>query len=224
VAPSVRELVMNQASGASATVTTGSGTTVNDLLVTFYGGDYYLLSQMGNPSGTAGTWTLRTTGDAGTDQPHIKVYTRPVTVGGAQTVTVPALLDAEVYVACYVVQGTGVAFDDAVGSGTATASASVVAPGVTATGTDDLLLSAWQLAGTGQADFSGTPSGMTNMTEVENVFATMGTARQLLVASGATGTRTATISGARSYAAASIALKTSSLPSAKFVGWGVPMK
>lgn len=203
MAVSVREVVSANASGSWATTTTGAGTVAGDLLVCFYGCDFYLLSDMGNISGTAGTWKLETTADAGSNLPHVKVLTRRVTVAGAQTVTVPQVSDAEVYNFTYVIQNGAV--DVAAGNASSTATTSPVAPSLTTVDPIELLLCAWQIFA--QVNFTA-PSGMTNMLESDNAFATMGSARQDLTTAGSTGTKTATITTSQSYAAASIAVKT----------------
>jgi hypothetical protein len=82
--PTIRESLSAAASSANATVTTGAGTQVNDVIVAFFGNDYYTAAGMGSPTGTAGSWTLQATGDNGNLSAHVKVFTRTVTVGGAQ--------------------------------------------------------------------------------------------------------------------------------------------
>lgn len=210
--PTVRELVSAANSGGSATVTTGAGTAVNDYLVVFYGCDFYNLSDMGSPSGTAGSWTLEGTADAGANIAHMKLYTRLVTASGAQTVTVPAVIDSEVYQHCYVVAGAGTVNDGVAGNFSATTSASPVAPSVAPAGSDDLLLCSWQTAGGASTNFTAAPPGMTNLIEVDDIFgfATLATAREVLAAAGATGTRTASTSDARAYASMSIAIRGAS--------------
>ncbi|MEV4173984.1 hypothetical protein [Nonomuraea sp. NPDC049709] len=210
--PTVREVVSAAVSGGPATVVTGAGTQANDLLVTFHGSNYYNIANWpGPPTGTAGTWTEQASGDAGADNAHLKAFSRPVTVGGAQTVTVAPINNEETYQITYVIVGDSLAVDDAAGSGSPTATTSPVAPGASPSGADDLLLCAWQ-TGTPhtRVDFTAA-AGMTDLTEVEDAaFSTLGSARQALTSSGPTGTRTATINAGRAYAAVTVAISATS--------------
>ncbi len=189
--PVVREVVQASAAGSDVTVTTGAGTQVDDVLYCIHGCDFGTVAGMTTPTGTAGTWAEETSADLGTNSIHMKVWSRTVTSGGAQTVTVPHQgLGEENFQFCYVVTGVGVVNDGAAGatSGSGTAA---TAPSVSPTGSDDLLLCAW-LSANNVVNFTA-PGGMTNLLEEETAGAvTLATARQVLSASGATGTRVAT--------------------------------
>ncbi|TMR11747.1 hypothetical protein ETD86_34835 [Nonomuraea turkmeniaca] len=207
--PTIVEVLSDSDSGAAASVTTGAGTQVGDLLVAAFGNNYFDGAGMAAPTGTAGTWTQKAYGDAGINTAHLRLYTREVTSGGAQTVTVSPVSSEEVYLFVHVLRGWS-AVDDAQSNASATQTTSPVAPSATATGVDDLLLCFWQTgAPHGGPTFTAAPSGMTDLQQVADPagpFSRLGTARQTLAASGATGTRTATINSASQYAACSIVI------------------
>lgn len=206
--PSVREEIHNSVSGGtSVTCTTGAGTAVGDVLYCFHACDWGTLAAMTTPTGTAGTWTPETSADIGTNAIHQKLWSRTVTVGGVQTVTVPGQgLSEENYAHVYVVSGVGTINDGANGttSGTGT---SATAPSVSPTGSNNLLLCTWH-SSSSVVNFTA-PGGMTNLVEEETAgFTTYATARQVLSASGATGTRVATSSVSQTtYTGLSIAIK-----------------
>ena len=209
--PAVRELVAPAiGTGASLTATTGAGTAVGDLLVLIHGYDYYAATNMLTPTGTAGTWTLQCTGDGGTNRTHIKVWTRPVSSGGAQTVTVNSsgTNDATHFVNVYVLNGSTLtlAVDGAAGQNGTGGGTSHDCPSVSPTGADDLLICAAGAGPDQNGDYTA-PSGMTKQNELDNTpFSTMATFTQTLSASGATGTKSATFTANEIYAAVSIAI------------------
>lgn len=204
--PTVREVVQNSASGAGVTVTTGAGTQVGDYLVCIHGCDYGTLAGMTTPTGTSGIWTTQASADLGANTIHTKLWTRSVTVAGAQTVTVPDQgFGEENFQFTYVV--AGVSTPDGAAGITDGAGVSATAPSVSPTGTDDLLLCAW-FSASNVVTYTA-PAGMTNLLEEETAgFSTLGTARQVLSASGATGTRVATSAPAcAGFTGVSLALK-----------------
>ncbi|MFI6732111.1 hypothetical protein ACIBI9_04190 [Nonomuraea sp. NPDC050451] len=207
--PNVVEVLQDSQSGANASVSTAAGTQVGDLLVAAFGNNYFDGANMAAPTGTAGTWTPKAYGDAGVNTAHLRIYTRSVTSGGAQTVTISPVSSEEVYLFVYVIRDW-ITVDDATASASATQTTSPVAPSATAIGADDLLLCFWQTgAPHGGPTFTAAPGGMTNLLQVADPvgpFSRLGTARQVLAASGATGSRTATISAASQYASASIVI------------------
>jgi hypothetical protein len=194
---------------ATLTLTTGSGTAVGDFLVCIHGTDYYTLAGMTTPTGTAGTWAQQTQADGGSGFGHFKVWTRSVTAGGAQTVTVPRNQDAAQHAGLYVltdVHATG-PVDGAAGASGAN-STSLVAPSVSPVGDDDLLLCAFMTAAGNFASTNLTPpSGMTEDVELDPTYSTSSYNRQTLAASGATGTRTAVAAVAHPWVAVSIAIR-----------------
>lgn len=215
--PTIREAVAAAKSGADPSVTTGAGTAVDDVLVCFHGRDFYTTADMNAPTGTAGTWTLQATGDNGVNSAHVKVWTRPVTVGGAQTVICgrSTVGDEENWCHVIVVTGADTATPaDGAAGGNGAASTSHVAPSVSPATSDALLLCGAQSAG--PAGTYTPPSGMTEQTDLKDDgnggsgFAAGSTASLVLTASGATGTKTFTFSASTAYATASIAIKAAS--------------
>jgi hypothetical protein len=207
--PNVVEVLQDSQSNANASITTAAGTQAGDLLVAAFGNNYYSGASMVPPTGTAGTWADRAFGDAGTNTAHLRLYTRQVTSGGAQTVTVAPVTNEEVYLFVYVIRDWS-AVDDATATASATQTVSPVASSAVAVGVDDLLLCFWQTgAPHGGPTVSAVGGGMTDLLSERDPagpFSVLATARQVLAASGATGTRTATISAASQYAGASIVI------------------
>lgn len=207
--PDVVEVLSDSQSNANASVATGAGTQVGDLLVAAFGNNYFDGAGMAAPTGTAGTWTSEAYGDAGVNTAHLRLYTREVTSGGAQTVTISPVSSEEVYLFVYVLRNWSVV-DDAQSNASASQTTNPVAPSATAAGADDLLLCFWQTgAPHGGPTFTGAPSGMTDLLQVADPagpFSRLATARQTLSASGATGSRTTTISASTQYAACSIVI------------------
>lgn len=202
--PTIREILHTATSGTPSTVVTGAGTQVDDVLVTFHGSDYYTAAAMGTPTGTSGTWTHQATGDMGTNNSHIKVWTRPVTVAGAQTVTTSPQ-DEECWNITYVIAGADTTdpSDDAQG-GNGTASVNHAAPSVSPSTSDALLICAVLSELFRLGNYTG-PSGMTKQTEDDNM-STLATATQDLTSSGATGAKTFTFDSAFGWCAVSIAI------------------
>lgn len=205
--PTVREVVTAHNSGADATATTGAGTQAGDVLLAIHVEDFLTLADMTAPTGTAGTWTEQTSVDLGTNNTHMKIWSRTVSSGGAQTVTVASHSGDEVLLHVYVLAGVNTVNDGtASGSGTVTTN-SMVAPSVSPTGSDDLLICAWASGGSDLTAVTA-PAGMTG-TGPTTDFVTLYSAYQALAASGATGTRatSSTLPDTRPYCALSIAVK-----------------
>lgn len=208
--PTIREVVAASTSASPATVNTGAGTAVGDVLVCFAGNDWNTAAVFGTPTGTAGTWTLQATGDRGTNNGHLKVWTRAVTVGGAQSVAVPTVGSAEeVFNTTFVLTGadTTTPADGTPAGSNAAASTSQVAPSVSPATADALLLCGVQCSPDGSVTYTP-PSGMTERSDItDGSFAAQSTASLVLSASGATGTKTFTATAADAYASASIAIR-----------------
>jgi hypothetical protein len=209
--PTIREALGVATEGVAATVNTGAGTAVDDVLVCFAGNDSGTAGGLGPPTGTAGTWTLQATGDNGSGSAHLKVYTRPVTVGGAQTVTVSPIAGEEVCNSVVVLTGADTTSPaDGAAGGNGASSASHIAPAVSPATSDALLLCGAQTDGTaGSATAYAPPSGMTERTDIrDGVFSGQSVASLVLSTSGSTGTKTFTVSpNTPPYASASIAVK-----------------
>ena len=208
--PQIREhLAPTPVAAGSQSMTTGAGTAVNDLLVLAHGYDYYTTADMLTPTGTAGIWTLQATGNAANNEAHWKVWTRPVSTGGTQTVTVNSTpTNASHFPFLWVLDGSTLTLAvDAAAGGQGANSTSHVAPTVSPSGLDDLLL--WGVATSpfGACDYTASPSGPTKSESDNSTFSTFAVFREVLSASGATGTRTATKTGAaEDWAAFTIAI------------------
>jgi hypothetical protein len=190
--PTIREVVHTATSGVAATVTTGAGTAVDDILICFSASDFYLASDMVAPTGTSGTWTqVATTADLGTNNSHMKVWWRKVTAGGAQTVTVSPHPDEDLWNTTYVITGadTTSPIDDAVSAATDPgASANHVCPAVSPTTSDALLLTGLYTQVFSLTNYTA-PSGITKQNEDDNS-STGASGSKALTSSGSTGTFT----------------------------------
>lgn len=200
MALAIREQQQSTAAYTDFVFTLGAGTQVGDLVVVIAANDFYTAAQLTTPTGTAvSSWTLQHTMDGGTNDNHAKVWTGPVTTGGAQTVdTNWASTDEERFVAVFVISG-GATYADAASADTDTTSTNFVAPSVTpaAGSTDSILLCLWGYA-TGDVINFTVPGSMTAYTEVDfTSFVTFRAASEVYTSSSATGTRTATGSAAR---------------------------
>jgi hypothetical protein len=213
--------VLSGSGTSDVTLVTASGTAVDDILVCFHGTDFSDLADLVSPTGTSGTWTLQASGSGGTNESHMKVWTRPVTSGGAQTVTVTGINGSTgMHQALYVLRGCNPAdFMDGAAGSQGGASTSHVAPSVSPGTTDAYLISAAQAHDPGNYT---APGSMLERTETDGAFSTMTTATETLSASGATGTRTFTFSASSSYASASIAAKGTAIASSGGGGAQLP--
>jgi hypothetical protein len=190
--PTLREAVLHaHASGTSASVTTGAGTAVNDVIITAHGSDFYNVTGMAAPTGTAGiTWTLVDTADLGVNNSHMKVWWGLVTSGGAKTITCNPITDEEVFNTTYVLTGadTSTPIDDHASAATDPgASTNHVTPAVSPTTSDALMISfiLTQL-------FSLTNYTIASMTKQneDDDSSTFASASLVLSSSGSTGTKT----------------------------------
>jgi hypothetical protein len=190
--PTIREVVHTATSGVAATVTTGAGTAVDDILICFSASDYYNASDMVAPTGTAGTWTqVATTADLGSLNSHLKVWWRKVTVGGAQTVTVSPHPDEDLWNTTYVLTGADTTnpIDDAVSAATDPgASANHVCPAVSPSTADALCLTGLYTQVFSLTNYTA-PAGFTKQNEDDNS-STGASASKVLSSSGSTGTLT----------------------------------
>lgn len=79
----------NNTTGSPHTLTTPAGMAVGDLVVLIQANNWYDLTALGTPTGTAvSTWTEQTIAryDGGNDAHHVKVWTGPAALAGARTV------------------------------------------------------------------------------------------------------------------------------------------
>lgn len=210
--PTVREALAGGANaGSSVTLVTGAGTAVDDLLVAWQGNDFYTAAGLTTPTGTSGTWTLRATGDHGADNPHLKIWTRLVTVAGAQTVTIGPVSNEEVIGHVLVLSGVDTAAFTDGAAGSDGDAAAWLAPSVSPASSDALLccgVQGGELSGAGPITH---PSGMTERTDTNAASVCCGsTATLALTSSGATGTKSFTPPSSAAYASASIAIKGAS--------------
>lgn len=217
--PVVKEVVStNGGSSQTTSLSTSANVAVGDLLVYVQGHDWGHASDTGTqtmlaPGGTAGTWTRRALGNPNdVNQVHNAFWTRSVTTAGVQTATDSGVAPgADVTAHLIVIDGTTLAanpFDGGAGSpnGGAAAVTAHVAPTVSPTGADDLLLCAFSSQ---QNVIYSAPGGMTAVgaQATSRTWITTAVYRQTLAAAGATGTRTATASAACGYSGATLALK-----------------
>lgn len=209
MAPTVREKVGGSATAATCSATTGAGTTSGDTLIIFTGYDFYLASHMNAPTITGQTVVdTGVTADAGTDNPHMKLYTCDLTSGGAKTVNFTVTSDADLTMIVYVMQGA-VAIDGTTGTGAnATGTTSHLINAAAPSTSDSLLLaSVVRLFGDATEHWT-VPSGMNTLFEVLPGSGGQAGAQQVLTASGSTGSRTFANAEARTYAGVMVAVKS----------------
>lgn len=187
MAVTVREVLRAADDVPQTTVVTGAGTQVGDLLLLVHQTDFFGVSQMLTPS--PGTWTgpVIIGRDDGTNNPHIKVWWRPVTSAGAQTVESNCTSDPSNHNHTFVLAGADTT-DPITGSAASTGTgSSQAAPSVT--GADGgLLVCGWIK----DAQDTYTPPASMTGGESDSGFSIAASAHEALTADGATGTRTAT--------------------------------
>lgn len=207
--PVIKEKLSNGASNANFTLTTAATTAVDDILVLFHGNNFYTAAGLVAPTGTAGTWNPEVTADNGTNNTHMKIWTRKVTVGGAQTVTCARAIDEEHTAHLFVISGADtVTFVDGTATGNVGASSTThVSPSATPTTTNGLYLTAVQSAALGVYTIPST-FGMTKQAQVDvGGICSSASGAEVLGNNSATGTRTWTNTVAGNFAACSIVIK-----------------
>lgn len=206
--PIIKQKLQGGASTSNVTLVTDAKTEVDDILVVFHGNNFYTAAQLLTPTGTAGTWNNDTTGDNGTNSAHMKVWSRKVTVAGAQTVTCAPAVDEEHTVQLFVISGADTTtWIDVAGSGSGAASTSHVAPSVDPPSLNGLLLVGAQSTTLGNYTIPST-FGMTKQNEVDvGGFCTAGTASEVLGNDNLTGTRTFTLTTSGAYATCSVVIR-----------------
>jgi hypothetical protein len=184
--------VLSQSAVAAVTLTTGAGTQVGDQLVCIRMADAFTDSTiLVAPTGTAGTWAQQGA-DSGSavNSPRLRVWTRLVTVGGAQTVTCATTAKAN-HVVLYVLPA-GRAVNDVQLSFGATDTATRSAPSVTSAGDAALICCGAEYDAPTFAGYSG---ALVEDAEIVSNASTAWAASER-VSTGATGSRTVTKTGA----------------------------
>lgn len=196
----IREVLSADNSGAATiTLNSGVGTQVDDLIVAFHTNNFFTAAGMVAPTGTAGTWTLRETADFGTNNSHIKVWTRPVTVAGTQTTTVAPVSNEEFALTVFVLSGVDLItpVDTSANSTQPTGLTAHNAPSITTTVSNTLLTCAVVTRVLAKGTYAP-PTGMTERSDVRlttngtDTFAVTTTATEDLPTPVTTGTRTFT--------------------------------
>lgn len=203
----VEALVTPNSRTSQAIVTTDASTAVDDTIIIIYGSDYYTLANLPDPTSSAGTLVPCGSVDAGNNSVHAKVFTVDVATPGAKTVTFPAHIDCDIF--GFVLRVPGPLTVDAVLSVLVNLSVNTahVAPSVTTTGTDRLLVCMWITTNTGSVGATPytLPVGMTSRGQITaSPFSAAACATEEIGSAGATGTRTATFADLKLSAALSI--------------------
>lgn len=201
--PTIRQ-TNGAASGAVTSVSLAAGTAVDDILVVSQEVDFTAVASMVAPSVTGvGSWTqIGATVQSGSPNIAMKSWWAPVTAGGARTLSCSqAGGTSSNHVIVHVLTGadlvTPIDGTPATNSGT-TGTAQIVgaAAGVSPTTADALLIGNWSgIQFSGSISYTA-PGTMVERSEVSDTggAAALMSATQVLAASGATGTRTATSS------------------------------
>jgi hypothetical protein len=202
--------------GVSATVSVTTAettaTSVGDLVVVFHGNDFYTTTTMGTPTATGSpTMNAITTADGGSNLAHINGWWYVANTGGAQTIsaTETGTHDDEKAITAYVLGGADTTTPiDSAAPATGVTSVSLVAPAVTPTGSDSLLICYVNSGGGASASSHTPPPGMTEDTDFQAGGISGSAASLLLSASGSTGTKTFTAANSVPFAAVSVAIKS----------------
>jgi hypothetical protein len=181
-----------------------------DIVVVISFNDFHTAANISAPTATGYTFTQRgTTLDGGTNHAHAKIYTAtaPSTNASLSIACHSNPNDEEFVFFLYVLRGYNEVPDATGGTSQTTASTSWVAPAVTTTAANDLLICAWG----GDNDGGSSPSSLTlpggqTANTFRNVTFFGGNAGdEVVTASGSTGTRTATANASLTYATVSVA-------------------
>lgn len=185
---------------------------IGDTLVALHGTDFYQSSDVGAPTG-GHTWTQQAVDTNGADLPHLKVFTAPVDNSGDQVVSFPTVVDTIHYGWLGVLINVD-SIDVVAGGGSGSATDSHATPSISPVSNDALLLCGW--IGGGDIDdntavsYIAIPVSMTDRGHQQGAsgpfHSALQAASEALLASGATGTRTATFSRSAVYASIAIAL------------------
>ncbi len=197
----IRQIATGQVSNGTATANLGASTAIDDVLVVVGVSNYFSLSSgFGPPSGGgAGTWTLHTTADLGTNNAHMRVWTKTCAQAGSQNITLDTISSEECGIAVFVMSGADTTdhLEDsasALFTGVSGTPSQHPAPSVTAETDGGILISAVITETFGGVGTYTPPTGMT-----ENWDLTLPApgdpnqwtgANKQLSASGATGTQT----------------------------------
>lgn len=201
--PTIEEVLSGEAAGTTVVLNTAAGTAVDDILVAIQHSDFYDVANLDPP--TPGTWTQIATADLGVDEHHQRAWWRVVTSAGQNGVTFAPIVDEDVGAYLYRLRGadTTTPIDGAAGNAGTPGSFSHVAPSVSPTTADALLICTW---GAGNGAYTAVPASMTQRGNVDGApFFEMIAADEVLTSSGATGTRTATFDAEFTWVALSIA-------------------
>lgn len=201
----VRTQVDAASNTAAIVLTTDATPQAGDTACLVQWNDFYTAANLQTPTGGL-TWTLQSTADGGSNLRHVKVWTAPVPAAGALTVNVnSSTTDEERYGGLFILVGSVLWDAAATLTDTAPTSTSHVAPSVTTSSTDGLLICTWLSFALINYTM---PGSMTAYTERDIASGnTYRAASEALTAAAATGTRTATASTTAQYAAHSFALK-----------------
>lgn len=200
--PSIFDFQISQLNG-TVTLNTPAGTAVNDLLVAVHQTAFRASSDLVSPSGTAGTWTQITTAIAtGSGTVMLRAWWRPVTAGGAQTVTMaPPGSSNTNALGIYTLRGADIVnpVDGTPANNIGTSGTSHPVGPISTVQADSLLIGGWGVYG-GTPSYTSAPSGMSmaagfggssSFSANNNCMC----ASQALTASGTTGTKTPSVTG-----------------------------
>lgn len=213
-APTIVEVLSDEASGSGiqASITTASGTAVNDILLVIVTDNYY--TSYNNPIEWSGGLTSFThivlADNAGSgNRPKINAWWTKVTSGGAKNITVIPTSDEEVYMVVMVLRGadTTTPVDVFNTAWDVSAETTLVIPVVTTTVPDTLVVAAGNI----QSNVNMTsPSPWTEQAEPTNAFGRMTVSAYVKAATGATAADNWTLAGSTYGPSLTVAIKSSS--------------
>lgn len=207
-APTVVEVVSAESSGITATVITGAGTVIDDILLIIATDNYY--TSYNAPSQPSGVTTLTHIGTADNDvsgnRPKINAWWGKVTSDGAKTINVDPTSDEQIYLAVYVLRGANLTNPvDVFNTASDTSSATTLAiPVVTTTVADTRIITAGNI----QANVNmSSPSPWAEDAEPGNAFGRMNVSSYAKATIGATTADNWTLSSSSFGPSLTIAIK-----------------
>lgn len=213
--PTLRQVVTDDSSTSTSSVTIGADSRAGDILVALIGRDWGSITGITAPSASGVTWTQRWLGNnTSTNTLHSKIYTGVVDVDGAKTITTTVSSGADAVLAVVVVDGSTVDpswFDKVTGTQTLQASStSHVIPALTMGSTEELYVG-WAATNTGGnpvTSYSVGTSGLSKIAEaVSRTYITGAVFAAVFTGTGSTGTRTVIASRSGQYVTAALLIK-----------------
>lgn len=194
-APGIVEVLHTSGNRTTAETVTSDDVAGGDTLILVYGSDFFSLSNMPDPTSTAGTPLQIGFMDNGDNGVHAKVYLFVAESDGPHDFTFPAHNGCDIYGTVLRTPAAAQLEDIVATQGSLAGVTNLVAPSRASQGTDRLLVCVWMAQDIGS--FTGSafvlPGSMTERAQIgSSPFSAMGVATEALPIQGDSGTRIAT--------------------------------